>query len=122
MTSTALPPSPRGGVVDADWDDLPDRSTCPDEWVADELQAVQRRRAIDAAEEAQLILALALRPGWQFRLDDDGTLHVTTPSGVTRTTRPPGLRTPVGTPAGIPPLEARPPGPDPTPAHDPPPF
>jgi hypothetical protein len=23
-------------------------------------------------------------------MDDDGTLHVTTPSGVTRTTRPPG--------------------------------
>jgi hypothetical protein len=30
-------------------------------------------------------------PGWQFRMDDNGTLHVTTPSGVTRTTRPPGL-------------------------------
>jgi hypothetical protein len=30
--------------------------------------------------------------GWRFVLDDDGTLHVTTPSGVTRTTRPPGLR------------------------------
>jgi hypothetical protein len=25
-------------------------------------------------------------------MDADGTLHVTTPSGVTRTTRPPGLR------------------------------
>src|SRR3712207_6617248 len=23
-------------------------------------------------------------PGWQFRIDDDGTLHVTTPSGVTQ--------------------------------------
>ncbi|SHN69330.1 protein of unknown function [Geodermatophilus obscurus] len=32
--------------------------------------------------------------GWRFVLDDDGTLHVTTPSGVTRTTRPPGLRPP----------------------------
>ncbi|RBY97601.1 HNH endonuclease [Blastococcus sp. TF02-8] len=31
-------------------------------------------------------------PGWVFRMDDDGTLHVTSPSGVTRTTRPPGLR------------------------------
>jgi len=31
-------------------------------------------------------------PGWRFTLDDDGTLHVTTPSGVTRTTRPPGHR------------------------------
>jgi Domain of unknown function (DUF222) len=30
--------------------------------------------------------------GWQFVMDADGTLHVTTPSGVTRTTRPPGLR------------------------------
>jgi hypothetical protein len=28
--------------------------------------------------------------GWRFAMDDDGTLHVTTPSGVTRTTRPPG--------------------------------
>jgi hypothetical protein len=33
-------------------------------------------------------------PGWRFILDPDGTLHVTTPSGVTRTTRPPGLRPP----------------------------
>ncbi|WP_233488648.1 HNH endonuclease signature motif containing protein [Blastococcus sp. TF02-9] len=48
--------------------------------------------------------------GWDFRLDRDGTLHVTSPSGVTRTTRPPGLR---------------PPGPEPSrPAvpADPPPF
>ena len=29
-------------------------------------------------------------PGWHFTLADDGTLHVTTPSGITRTTRPPG--------------------------------
>jgi hypothetical protein len=28
---------------------------------------------------------------WRFRMDADGTLHVTSPSGVTRTTRPPGL-------------------------------
>ena len=34
-------------------------------------------------------------PGWRFVMDDDGTLHVTTPSGVTRTTRPPGLRLPL---------------------------
>jgi hypothetical protein len=33
-------------------------------------------------------------PGWRFRMTADGTLHVTTPSGVTRTTRPPGLRHP----------------------------
>ena len=32
--------------------------------------------------------------GWRFVMDPDGTLHVTTPSGVTRTTRPPGLRPP----------------------------
>jgi hypothetical protein len=31
-------------------------------------------------------------PGWRFVMDLDGVLHVTTPSGVTRTTRPPGLR------------------------------
>jgi hypothetical protein len=29
-------------------------------------------------------------PGWRFALDPDGTLHVTTPSGITRSTRPPG--------------------------------
>lgn len=48
--------------------------------------------------------------GWTFRMDPDGTLHVTSPSGITRTTRPPGLR---------------PPGPQPPPydaATDPPPF
>ena len=46
--------------------------------------------------------------GWRFRIDDDGTLHATTPSGVTRTTRPPGLRPPPGSP--------------PPPADEPPPF
>jgi hypothetical protein len=30
--------------------------------------------------------------GWHFAMDPDGTLHVTTPSGITRSTRPPGLR------------------------------
>jgi len=29
-------------------------------------------------------------PGWSFAMTDDGVLSVTTPSGVTRTTRPPG--------------------------------
>jgi hypothetical protein len=43
--------------------------------------------------------------GWLFAIEPDGTLHVTTPSGVTRTSRPPGLR-------------RRPPPPD----DDPPPF
>ncbi len=48
--------------------------------------------------------------GWRFRMDADGTLHVTSPSGVTRTTRPPGLRPP------------EPPPSPPDPATDPPPF
>jgi hypothetical protein len=49
--------------------------------------------------------------GWRFVLEPDGTLHVTTPSGITRTTRPPGLRRP-------------PPEPPPPAAQDddPPPF
>jgi hypothetical protein len=33
-------------------------------------------------------------PGWRFEMDSDGVLTVTTPSGVTRVTRPPGLREP----------------------------
>jgi hypothetical protein len=37
-------------------------------------------------------------PGWTFRLQPDGTLQVTSPSGVTRTTRPPGLRPPAPPP------------------------
>jgi hypothetical protein len=48
--------------------------------------------------------------GWRFVMDADGTLHVTTPSGVTRTTRPPGLRRPPPAPT------------PPEPADDPPPF
>ncbi|MGY1858353.1 DUF222 domain-containing protein [Modestobacter sp. SYSU DS0290] len=60
-------------------------------------------------------------PGWRFAMTPDGTLRVTTPSGVTRTTRPPGRR-----PPGTQPPEARPatgPEPPPTePAGDPPPF
>lgn len=48
--------------------------------------------------------------GWDFRMDPDGTLHVTSPSGITRTTRPPGLRPPEPAPA------------PPDPAADPPPF
>jgi hypothetical protein len=35
-------------------------------------------------------------PGWRFTMTADGVLSVTTPSGVTRTTRPPGLRLPAG--------------------------
>jgi hypothetical protein len=55
-------------------------------------------------------------PGWRFTMTDDGTLSVTTPSGVTRSTRPPGLHLPdelLLVPAG---------GPPPDPADDPPPF
>jgi Domain of unknown function (DUF222) len=48
--------------------------------------------------------------GWTFRMEPDGTLHVTTPSGVTRSTRPPGLRKPPPAP------------PPPEPDDDPPPF
>jgi hypothetical protein len=47
--------------------------------------------------------------GWHFAMDPDGTLHVTTPTGITRITRPPGLR--------------RPPPPEPPPDPDePPPY
>jgi hypothetical protein len=35
--------------------------------------------------------------GRRFTMSDDGVLTVTTPSGVTRTTRPPGLRPPPAT-------------------------
>ena len=33
-------------------------------------------------------------PGWRFTMAADATLEVTTPSGITRATRPPGLRIP----------------------------
>jgi hypothetical protein len=48
--------------------------------------------------------------GWTVRMDPDGTYTVTTPSGLTRTTRPPGLHNP------------GPASPPPDPADDPPPF
>ena len=38
---------------------------------------------------------VAHRPGWHTRLDADGTLHVTDPWGVTRTTRPPATGPPL---------------------------
>jgi hypothetical protein len=53
--------------------------------------------------------------GWRFGMEPDGTLHVTTPSGITRTTRPPGLRKPPPEPPPEPP-------PPTTPDDDPPPF
>ncbi|MGY1836447.1 DUF222 domain-containing protein [Blastococcus sp. SYSU DS0510] len=64
-------------------------------------------------------------PGWTHTLDDDGVLTVTTPSGVTRTTRPPGHHV-LTQPPGPPPDPD--PGPDPEPDEelepddDPPPF
>jgi hypothetical protein len=70
--------------------------------------------------------------GWRFQMDDDGTLHVTTPSGITRTTRPPGqvdraLATVAELRITEPPPEPQAPpedGPRPpaTPDDDPPPF
>jgi Domain of unknown function (DUF222) len=56
--------------------------------------------------------------GWRFVMDADGTLHVTTPSGVTRTTRPPGLRPPGSEPPGSSPSATGAFPPD----DDPPPF
>jgi len=68
-------------------------------------------------------------PGWRFTMTADGMLSVTTPSGVTRTTRPPGtghglarldqLLHPDDAPA---PLDLVPVVPTPDPADDPPPF
>jgi hypothetical protein len=55
--------------------------------------------------------------GWRFTMSDDGTLTVTTPSGITRTTRPPGMRPPPPAP-DPPPDGPAPPDPD----DDPPPF
>jgi hypothetical protein len=55
--------------------------------------------------------------GWTVRMDPDGTYTVTTPSGLTRTTRPPGMHTPGATARGTPAGPA-----PPTPADDPPPF
>jgi hypothetical protein len=40
-------------------------------------------------------------PGWRFVMTDDGVLSVTTPSGVTRTTRPPGSAPVQGPGAGV---------------------
>jgi hypothetical protein len=47
-------------------------------------------------------------PGWSFVMDDDGVLTVTTPSGVTRTTRPPGMRQPDDRSAHAPPDDPAP--------------
>ncbi|MGR7025111.1 DUF222 domain-containing protein [Geodermatophilus sp. URMC 62] len=71
-------------------------------------------------------------PGWRFRMSPDGVLTVTTPSGITRTTRPPGMRPP-DAPTPAPPEDPAPPPDDPAPPRsdgdartgpddDPPPF
>ncbi|MGY1687843.1 DUF222 domain-containing protein [Geodermatophilus sp. SYSU D00867] len=57
--------------------------------------------------------------GWRFEMTADGVLTVTTPSGVTRTTRPPGLHPPPPGP-GSPP-DTGPPSPA-DPDDEPPPF
>ncbi|WP_336033652.1 HNH endonuclease signature motif containing protein [Geodermatophilus sp. FMUSA9-8] len=54
--------------------------------------------------------------GWRFQMTPDGVLTVTTPSGITRTTRAPGMRPP---PERDPPPK---PDPPPTTAPEPPPF
>src|SRR3954469_17758413 len=54
--------------------------------------------------------------GWRFTMTADGVLSVTTPSGVTRTTRPPGLRLPADLLLNE--VGGAPPDPD----DDPPPF
>ncbi|MEU2350604.1 HNH endonuclease signature motif containing protein [Modestobacter sp. NPDC049651] len=61
-------------------------------------------------------------PGWRFTMTDDGTLTVTTPSGVTRTTRPPGMRVRAPDPPPPPEPEFGPPPVVPDPNDDPPPF
>lgn len=61
------------------------------------------------------------RKDWRFQLTDDGVLFVTTPSGITRTTRPPGLRPRA---AEGPPAQPSPDRPPPVvePDDDPPPY
>ncbi len=65
---------------------------------------------------------------WTFRMYPDGTLYVTSPSGVTRATRPPGLRRRGLRPPGLRPPDPGPPelrSPEPTSEpspYDPPPF
>jgi hypothetical protein len=65
-----------------------------------------------------------LAAGWRFVLTDHGVLRVTTPSGITRSTRPPGLLDlselpALPAPPGPPDLSARR---GPAPPADPPPF
>jgi hypothetical protein len=62
--------------------------------------------------------------GWSFTMSDDGVLTVTTPSGITRVTRPPGLGPPATKARAQPPpsepdRSEEPPG---SPDDEPPPF
>jgi hypothetical protein len=59
-----------------------------------------------------------LSPGWTTRLDPDGTYTVTTPTGTTRTSRPPGMVTAAAERAA----RAGPAPPRPPTEPDPPPF
>ena len=64
-----------------------------------------------------------LAPGWTYAITPDGILTVRAPSGVTRTSRPPGLQLSGPRVITRPPAPGRdqhPPAPDP--ADDPPPF
>ncbi|SHN72475.1 protein of unknown function [Geodermatophilus obscurus] len=58
-------------------------------------------------------------PGWTYAMTADGILTVTTPAGITRTSRPPGLHL-TGPRVLASPPDRPPPAPDP--ADDPPPF
>ncbi|SEL39872.1 hypothetical protein SAMN04515665_11221, partial [Blastococcus sp. DSM 46786] len=58
-------------------------------------------------------------PGWTHTLDPDGVLTVITPTGVTRTSRPPGFRVLTAPPQPPPDPE---PNQAPDPDDDPPPF
>ncbi|MGY1725943.1 DUF222 domain-containing protein [Geodermatophilus sp. SYSU D01062] len=60
-----------------------------------------------------------LARGWRFEMTADGVLSVTTPSGITRTTRPPGVRPPPAEPDPPPDDPGPPPPADP---DEPPPF
>ena len=61
-------------------------------------------------------------PGWQFVMDPDGTLHVTTPAGITRSTPAPGRIHPPGAPPPQPFAARRTRSPDPPAEEDPAPF
>ena len=60
-------------------------------------------------------------PGWTHAMTPDGILTVTTPAGITRTSRPPGLQLTGPRVLTRPPDQPRP-DPNPDPADDPPPF